>query len=469
VDVYNTPVVPTNDVVYHSAWANDTWKLNNRLTVNLGLRFEHYIDGWPAQQIAPRGIPALAGWTDPTYQAFIAPKGVDPRTVANTQTFVPRVGFAYDLTGDNRTVMKVFFGQSVWNSADTLADLENPVGRAQLRYNFRSCTAGQTTGCDVNGNRLVDNPNELGTLNSTQGGGGFVRIDRDLKRPRNNEISVNLEREVRPSLSGRVSYVYKNMRNVWGEIDAIRTPAYTVPFTIADPGPDGTAGTGDDQTFQTFDRPATIGSDRVFTNPEGMDANFHNVEFAINRRFAGKWLLLSSFEYTWSTMLHDTTGYTRLDTASAYRPARRLFGDENGYETSTVWNYKLIGRYVLPYAVGVSGSWKLQSGQQYGRTISVGFPGDGTQTVRVEPITANRYPSVSIVDVRFDKTFRFGKFGKWTGQFDIFNLLNANTPTTFRVTTAGGTVSGVAYPSFYREVTELLDPRIIRIGFRYDF
>ena len=130
-----------------------------------------------------------------------------------------------------------------------------------------------------------------------------------------------------------------------------------------------------------------------------------------------------------------------------------------------MWNYKLIGRYLLPYDVGMSGSWKLQSGQQYGRTIQVAFPGDGTRTVRVEPVTANRYPNVSILDVRFDKSFRFGKAGKITGMVDMFNLTNSGTVTAFRLTTAGAG----AYPTLYREVTGLLDPRIIRFGVRYSF
>ena len=78
--------------------------------------------------------------------------------MANTNTISPKVGFAYDLTGDNRTVLKAFYGLSRWNSADTLADQENPVGLAQLRYAFVSCAAGQTTGCDLNGNRLVSRP-----------------------------------------------------------------------------------------------------------------------------------------------------------------------------------------------------------------------------------------------------------------------------------------------------------------------
>jgi hypothetical protein len=461
VDLYNSNTSPVNDVEYNAAWVNDTWKVNDRLTVNLGLRFEAYRDGWGEQEFAPNGHPALANWPADylpieraRYQSFISPVTVAARTVASTNTIVPRVGFAYDLTGDNRTVAKVYVGQSRWNSADTLADQENPVGLAQLRYAFLACTATRTTQCDLNGNRLLDSPFELGAFNSTQGGGGFVRIDRELVRPTSNEVSINLEREIKTGLSGRASYVYKNMRNIWGEIDAIRTPAYTIPFTINDPGPDNNlATTADNQTFQTFDRPATIGSDRVYTNPDGNEADFHNIEFGVNRRFANKWMLLSSFGYTWSTMLHDTTGFGRF---YSYRPARLLFGD-NGIETSTLWNYKLIGRYVMPYDVGISGSWKLQSGQQYGRTISVAFPGDGTQTVRVEPITARRYPNVSIVDLRLDKSFRIGTT-RLTGQFDLFNLTNSGVPTTLRLTTVN-----------FHEVTAILAPRVIRFGVRYDF
>ena len=310
-------------------------------------------------------------------------------------------------------------------------------------------------------------PQELGQLVTTVGGGGFVRIDRDIVRPTSNELSVSVERELLEALSGRVSYVYKNMRDVWGETDAIRAPAYTIPYTINDPGPDGLANTGDEQTFQTFDRPPSsqIGSDRVFTNLDDFDADFHTVEFAVNRRFAGKWMLLTSFGYTWSSMLHETTGYQRMVGHSlqsstqppAYIPARRLFGD-NGIETSTLWNYKAVGRYVMPFDVGVSGSWRVQSGQHYGRTINVNFPGDGTRTIRVEPVDANRYPNISILDFRADKSFRFGKAGKLTAMVDVFNILNSGAISAFRTTTVN-----------YREVTGLLDPRIVRFGVRYDF
>ena len=108
VDIYNTPVTGVNDVVYNGAYVNDTWKLTDRITLNLGVRFESYADGWQEQEFTPAGHPALVGFTDQRYVDFIAPRTVDARTVASTKTLVPRVGFAYNLTDDHRTVLKVF-------------------------------------------------------------------------------------------------------------------------------------------------------------------------------------------------------------------------------------------------------------------------------------------------------------------------------------------------------------------------
>ena len=56
--------------------------------------------------------------------------------------------------------------------------------------------------------------------------------------------------------------------------------------------------------------------------------------------------------------------------------------------------------------IGVSGSYKLQSGSQWGRPVNFALnPAGfvlGSQTVRVEPITANRAPNIDIMD--FDWT-----------------------------------------------------------------
>jgi hypothetical protein len=452
IDVYNTPNDGDNRTTAQSVYLQDTWKASHNVTLTLGLRMDHYRDFYPDQEIAPAGVPALASATDPTLVAFLSQKDVPGATVATATSFGPRAGFAWDIRGNNRSVVKGYFGQFYFNSApDTLAALQNPVGTAQLRYQF----------LDKNGNRLLDGPNELGRLLSTQGGAGFVRIDPDLKRPFSQELSGHFEQEIVNGLSGRVSWVYKNIRNDWAEVDVLRVGAYTVPVTRIDPGPDNKPGTADDQTLTLYDLQPGTKSDRVFTNPSDPEYNsdFNTVEVALNRRFAGKWMALTSFGYTWLKQFNGVTSTSSaLDSIGLtktynWRPNQRLFGRES----TTLWNYKLIARYVMPFDIGLSGSYKLQSGRQWGRTISVALPTAGNETVRVEPADARRAPNVGIFDLRVDKSINLHT-QRLTVMVDAFNLTNADTVTNFSITTAA-----------MNRIIALLDPRIVRFGIRYDF
>ncbi|MCA1585247.1 MAG: hypothetical protein LC791_10935 [Acidobacteria bacterium] len=367
----------------------------------------------------------------------------------------PRAGFAYDLFGDNRTVLKGYYGRFYFNSADEIADRENPVGSVRLRYQF----------LDPNGNRVLDGPQELGLFRAAQGNTA-LEVDDNIERPYSQELSGHVEREIVSGLSGRFSYVYKNVRDEWAEIDPTRLAAMTIPFAFVDIGADGVRGTSDDQTLNLVDRPATTPQERVYTNPDNpaYNSDFHTVELALNRRFAGGWMVLTSVGYTWLSQFSDPrTGTGSLNALSHvrdyfWRPNQRLFGDQ-GKETSTIWNYKIIGRYTFPWDIGFSGSLKVQSGRQWGRNTSVPFPGDGSQPVRVEPITSNRAPSVSILDIRFDKGVSFGRFGKATAMVDVFNALNHGTVVNF------STVTGANF----QNVIGILDPRIVRFGVRFEF
>jgi hypothetical protein len=103
----------------------------------------------------------------------------------------------------------------------------------------------------------------------------------------------------------------------------------------------------------------------------------------------------------------------------------------------------------------------VQSGFNFARTISVNMPVEGNRTVRVEPITENRYPSVAILDFRLDKSFDMGRFGRLTPTLDIFNAANSGVPTTVRTTNTA--------TAPFKEVTAILNPRVIRVGLRFNF
>src|SRR5262249_18170178 len=233
------------------------------------------------------------------------------------------------------------------NPSTDVTTLENPVGQAALRYQFN----------DLNGNRLLDGPQELGRFITTVGGAGFGKVDRDLQHAYGQELSTHFEQELAPFLSARGSYVYKNTRNGWAEVDLARVNAYTIPIAFTDVGPDNVRGTADDQQLTLYDRPANGPEPRRFPNPgrvSGLgpfDGASHRIEGALNRRFHGTWLLMTSFEQTWADDFRNTTtGTSSLDvvrqsTGYLWQPNRRRLGRQQ----TTYWNYKVLGRYVFPY------------------------------------------------------------------------------------------------------------------------
>jgi hypothetical protein len=96
-------------------FVQDDFRLNKRLTLNLGLRYE--IDQWPVHPLdllytfvpgrqstcvpqAPRGI------------VFPCDEGIPRAGIqGDYDNIMPRLGFAYDLTGDGRTVVRGGFGR----------------------------------------------------------------------------------------------------------------------------------------------------------------------------------------------------------------------------------------------------------------------------------------------------------------------------------------------------------------------
>ena len=457
VDIWNTPNMSINDAVQTAVFLQDSWSISRRVTLNLGARYDRYALGWPDQSFTPNQT------------AYFQPVSVAATDVVTLSSITPRLGIAWDLTGKGKTVLKAFVGKYAYNPSADVADRENPVGGAQRRYQFVPCSATRTTQCDLNNNRLVDSPAELGNFLQTLGGAGFVKIDRNIESPYGLEISTHLEHELFPSLSVRGSYVYKATRNEWAEVDLGRYDKYTVPFNFTDVGPDARAGTADDQVLALRDLQPGTTQNRVYTTPGNVpglpsyDGNYHTVEFAVNRRLKDRWMFLTSFEHTWADAFtnpaQSTTsalGIVRQATAYLYRPNQRNFGDS---QKTSYWNGKLLARYEFPWQLSVAGSFKLQSGFNWARSVSVPLPTAGAETVFTEPANANRAPNVPILDIRLEKAFKLAKIHKVTFMADCFNVTNANTVTNFRITT-GAT---------YKQLLALLDPRIFRFGVRYDF
>ena len=455
VDIYNTPNTGVNAVRVLSAFVQDSWAVTRRLTVNLGARFDRYVMGWPDQSMSP------------THSDIWAPRQIRARTVLTWANVAPRVGAAFDVTGRGRTVVKLFAGRFYWNPSTAIVDDENPVGQAAARFAFHDWNGNCVLDAGPSGG-LADSP-ELGRRIGTLGGAGTVTADPELASPYGHEFSAHFEQQIADDLSFRGSYVYKNARNLHGIVDMNRALAYRIPVAYTDRGADDIEGTADDQVLQLFDRSPDVPEDRRYVNPgryglPSPDGDYHTFEVALNRRFANRWMLLTSFLHTRAKALLRTTSSTSVRTA-----ARFDFVDGTTYEwqanqarfgrvTTTYWNYKLAGRHVFPHEIGFTAAYRLQSGYQVGRRISVQLPNAGTERVMANPYN-NRAPSVGIFDLRAEKGLALRDRVRLTVLLDAFNVLNDAAVLNFR------TISGPRY----NEIIAILNPRVFRAGLRLEF
>lgn len=104
-----------------AAFAQDNWKVNNRLTLDLGLRWDPWIPPHFVGKFDPISLISASAVASgqrsavfpnaPPGLLFYGDKGV-PRGGANAvyTNFSPRVGFAYDLTGDQKLVVRGAYG-----------------------------------------------------------------------------------------------------------------------------------------------------------------------------------------------------------------------------------------------------------------------------------------------------------------------------------------------------------------------
>jgi hypothetical protein len=86
-------------------FAQDDWRVSNRLTLNLGVRYDLYT--WPYE------INNRQSNFDPVNTKLVVPGTAGwPKSLIDTdkKNWAPRIGFAYDLTGNGRTVVRGGYG-----------------------------------------------------------------------------------------------------------------------------------------------------------------------------------------------------------------------------------------------------------------------------------------------------------------------------------------------------------------------
>ncbi len=231
LELYNSPNTSQNDVVYNAAYLSDTWKVTNRMTINAGVRYEHYVDSFPEQSFTPDGHSMLANWPADDQPGRARPlpwrswrRSRSRRaTVSTAHSVSPRLGFAYDLTGDNRTVLKGFAGRYLLQLGRHAGRPRKPgrqrapalsVPRSERQPPARRTAGARTVPLDAGRRRLRQRRRQ----HQAPVFAGALQLTSSARS--------------RTGLSGRFSYVYKNVRDEWVEIDPTREAAMTIPFSV---------------------------------------------------------------------------------------------------------------------------------------------------------------------------------------------------------------------------------------------
>jgi hypothetical protein len=434
LEAYNNPILsPVNKETQYAAFIQDKWNVG-RMTINMGIRYDQY-HAFVDEQVKEQGTFGNAG-------SFPA---VD---VLTWKAFAPRVGVAWDLAGNGKTVAKATYGWFNHVMTEDFAASYNQNTRVTYVYRWR----------DPNGNRDY-NPGEV---NLDTNGPDFLSVtgatnnilNTDLGQPVTHEVSASIERELMPNFSAKVLYVYKRQNNLYRDINILRPyDAYSIPIVRTDPGPDGVTGNVDDGgPITLYDyRPEYRGSAFVGNSPRNSanerDDNYDTYEFSVTKRLSNRWELYATY---------SATKNHRWAIATPQNPNEEI----NAFDDTWDWYAKLVGTYQFPWGVYASTFWQHLSGATLRRTyVFRSIPNSGTITVPLEAFGDRRLDNQNSLNVRASKKFVLGNSWRLEGTFDLFNALNANTVTA--MTVASG-------PSF-GAVTAIVPPRIVRFGATLSF
>jgi Carboxypeptidase regulatory-like domain/TonB dependent receptor-like, beta-barrel len=407
-----------------SLYAQDTWTVNDRLTINPGIRFNFNRGSVP-----------------------------DRGTVLSTNPISPRIGAAWDVTGDHRTVVRLHYGR--YHDA-LLGGTYYHMDTSQQHPKYTALVLGEN---DFEIIDTVDVANNVG-------------MDPDIKPSYVDQYLAGIERELFPDFSVQVQYIRRNYENFMGFID---TGATYDPVQRRDPGPDNELDTADDgELITVFNKSGD--TFYLMTNPDNASRTYNGFQVNVRKRFSHNWQ--TSTSYTWSRTRGNVNNNFGANAAGSNstsdtgqggvfaNPNRAILSDGPAVFDYT-HHFKAEGTYRIPYWGGfnISGIYRYITGAAWGRRAGIRDLDQGSETVRIEPRGTRRVDALNNFDFRVEKTFVFGQQSRTAGVFlDIFNLNNQgiadSTSERPIIDTSGDT---------FGNPRRWIDPRLLRLGVRFTF
>ena len=415
VTLFATPQNDTSAVNLLALFLQDNISVK-RLTVTGGLRYER-LQGYLPEQSSPPSPFAAAG---------IGGFAAQPRTFAAQpnivlwNTIAPRIAAVVDLTGDGKTAAKASAARYLYVLSTGGGGVSNVNPNANYSETY--------TWNDPNSNRKFDLGEQSGVpvVSAVVVNGQIATsIDPNFSRPYTNEFSFGVDRELMANTKFSAVVTYRQEKNTQGYYNPDNAYASTLTSAV-DPGVDGVVGTADDGTYGYYAR--TSAANRVIiTNDTNYLQTYKGLELTMTKRMSNRWQLLVGYTLA-KTEINNITLAT-----TATNPSPNLLINATGNVTDTNApdrpnQLKTTGMYILPWHdVLVSGNLSIQQGPPITRQISraVGFATN--QIINLAPLGSTRLDTLTKIDVRVGKVFKFASSRSVETSVDFDNLTNADT------------------------------------------
>ncbi len=468
----------------------DDWRVNRRLTLNLGFRMfiipMTHVDGnlmssFLPSTYDPSKAPAIdsSGILVPTanynpLNGIVQPEqnGV-PRGFANTfYGPAPRLGFAYDPTGRGRTSIRGGYGISYLNSGNDPSGLiTNPP------FNQNIALVNVPLSDPSGGTPNAPRPAALNAFNP------------DFKRPQVQSWSLSVQQELPAGFLGSIAYVGTHGTNweVWLDRNSSVFAGAPAGYQF---DPRLNAGYN-----ENLIRPF-VGYASITQYNSGLGSIYHSLQTSFQRRFANGLALQGA--YTWS----KTIGQSQTRRDMRVQNPLNWAADDGVVDFDRTHVFTMNYIYDLPLFRGrrgllgqVIGNWQIsglitaQSGLALTPGISLGSRGLATRPnatgVSVEGdmtkeswfnkaafaaaapgmfgnagVGTLRGPGFLIWDASIAKQFPVTEHAKFSLRGEFFNFLNHTNWSGVDTNLGSGT---------YGRVTSARDPRRIQISARLDF
>jgi hypothetical protein len=407
------------------AFVDDSWKIGDRLTLNLGFRFD-FINAFVPE------LPIADGWVGPTSETSPAVKDM-----INWNSFSPRIGLVFQLTSDQKTLLKATYGRYYDKNLMDNWNYPGPNVTDLVVYSY-----------DWDLEEYV----HWYTLPAES----TYNMDPDLKHPYADLFSVGIERELFPDFAISATYVYKKQGNLIGLEE--RAGIYDEVTMVSD---------DNGQTYTLFNQTNVGTAEHFITNPSDFEQIYHAFMLTLYKRYSNNWMLNASLTYSKSEGLNNLGKSNSSRQQAIIWYGGYLGRDPNEYinargrmPSDRPWILKVQAGYTLPWDILAGFNWIYQTGRPY-LSFTRFWLNQGPKKVITEPRGDNRFPNSSIMDFRLQKTFNISDTVRFQAIFDLWNVLNSGTDT--------GYATYDMWKSNYLETNGIFYPRRLQIGFRLQF